>query len=236
MDLLRLLLTRPQDQSETFAAALEAAFPGRFDVTIAPLLRIVPVAAELRLDGGQALLFTSANGVEMFAARTPDRGLPAFCVGDMTTRAARDAGFAARSADGDVEALAALARAELDPAGGALLHVRGVHAAGDLAGRLIAEGYDVRPLALYDQAPAELTDAARDLLGRGALDAVAVFSPRTARLLGAALGRTGHALGRAALVALSPAVVDAYDGPPAARIVTAETPTRAGMIAALASV
>ena len=69
----------------------------------------------------------------------------------MTAAAARQAGFAARSADGDVADLAALVVAAHRPGAGAFLHVRGAHAAGDLVGRLAAAGVPARAAAIYDQ-------------------------------------------------------------------------------------
>ena len=66
-----LLLTRPRAQSQAFAEVLAARLPGRFRPVISPLLEIVPLPAPLDLDGLQGLIFTSANGVEQFAARTP---------------------------------------------------------------------------------------------------------------------------------------------------------------------
>lgn len=134
-----LLLTRPREQSLAFATALERVLPGRFQALVAPMLAIAPTGAPIALDGIQALLFTSANGVAQFAAQSPERGLPALCVGAMTTEAARRAGFAATSAEGDVAALARLARDAWRP-GGTFLHVRGRHAAGDLVAALGAWG------------------------------------------------------------------------------------------------
>ena len=108
---------------------LAAELPGRFRPVVSPVLEIVPLPAPLDLDGLQGLIFTSANGVEQFAARSPDRSLPAWCVGAMTAAAARRAGFAARSADGDVGDLAALVVAGHRPGAGDFLHLRGAHAA-----------------------------------------------------------------------------------------------------------
>ena len=126
MDAARtLLLTRPRAQSDAFAAALAERLPGRFRPVVAPLLAIRPVPGPLDLAGVQGLVFTSANGVEQFAARTAERGLPAFCVGDMTAAAAVRAGFAATSAGGDVAALAALLVAVNRQGAGPFLHVRG---------------------------------------------------------------------------------------------------------------
>lgn len=230
-----LLLTRPQAQSEAFAAALEAALPGRFRAVIAPVLRIAPVDAAIDLAGAQALLFTSANGVAVFAARSPARDLPAWCVGAMTAAAARAAGFAALSADGDVAGLAALARREARPGAGELVHVRGRHAAGDLTGRLAAAGVPARALELYDQVPVEIGPAARALLARGGIEVLTAFSPRSAALFARAAAAAGWDLGGATLVALSAAADAAHDRPEPGRRVVAPAPTRAGMIAALAA-
>ncbi len=232
-----LLLTRPRRQSLDFAAALDAAAPGRFRPVIAPVLRIAPLAEPVdvaaALDGAQALVFTSANGVAAFADASARRDLPAFCVGEMTARAARQAGFATRSADGDVGRLAALVVAEARPGDAPLVHVRGRHAAGDLTARLAAAGLAARGLELYDQTPAEPPPEARALLEAGAVDVAAVFSPRSAALFAAAATRAGWDLSRLTLVSLSAAADAAHDAPEPARRVVAAAPTRAGMIAAL---
>lgn len=229
-----LLLTRPRDQSEAFAAALEAALPGRFAPLIAPMLRIERVAATIDLVGAQGLLFTSANGVEAFAAACADRRLPAYCVGDMTARAARNHGFAARSASGDVASLAALAAGAARPGGGPLLHVRGRHAAGDLVGLLAAAGVPARALELYEQVAAPLGAEARARLAAGDVAVLTAFSPRSAAIFAKAALTEGWDLGPAALVALSKAADAAHDAPEPGRRIIAAEPTRAGMIAALA--
>jgi uroporphyrinogen-III synthase len=229
----RVLLTRPREQSEAFAAALEAALPGRYEPVIAPLLEIVPLPADIDLTGAQGLLFTSANGVAQFAARSPDRALPAYCVGDMTARAARAAGFDAHSADGDVEALARLAIAEARPGGGPYLHVRGRHAAGDLVGRLAASGVAACGLALYDQVPAAIGGPAATLLAAGGIPVLTAFSPRSAAGLAGQIRSAGWDIGASTLVSLSAAADAAFDAPEPGRRMIAPAPTRAGMIAAL---
>jgi uroporphyrinogen-III synthase len=229
-----LLLTRPEAQSRDFAAALEAALPGRFRTVTAPLIEIVPLQGPLALEGVQALLFTSANGVEQFAARCTDRGLPALCVGDLTAAAAAAAGFTARSAGGDVEALARLAQETCRPGAGDLLHLRGRHAAGDLVARLRAAGLPARAAEIYQQRPRAMSPEAAAMLKGGGVDVVAVFSPRSARLFTEAAVGAGWSLGRTAAVSLSRAADAALSGRFERRIV-ASRPDRAGMIAALAS-
>jgi uroporphyrinogen-III synthase len=184
-----LLLTRPRAQSEDFAAALAAALPGRFRPIVSPLVEIAPIEAEIDLDGIAALVFTSANGVAAFADRRPDiRGLPAYCVGASTAAAARAAGLAARSAEGDAVALAALIRRDRP---GPLLHLRGAHAAAELATILSAEGLPAREAVLYEQRPLPASAEAEALGRAGHLDVLTAFSPRGAR----ALARRGGGLG-----------------------------------------
>lgn len=105
----RILVTRPRDDAEALAAELDQR---GFPVMIQPMLEIRMLEGPpLDLDGVQALLFTSANGVRATAARTKARDLPALAVGDATARAARDEGFIqVESAHGDVESLARLVR------------------------------------------------------------------------------------------------------------------------------
>lgn len=177
---LNILVTRPRSESEVFALTL--AMRGH-DAVQAPLLDIVPdETASVDLDGVQALLFTSINGVRSFARVSTARNVPAYCVGDATAQAARDMGFRdVHSAGGDVVALANLVRMDLAPSEGALLHVSGSAVAGDLAGDLGGDRYDVRRVQLYRQDTArDLPDAAAEALKSGTLDAITFFSPRTA--------------------------------------------------------
>jgi uroporphyrinogen-III synthase len=228
-----LLLTRPQAQAQAFAAVLEARLPGRFRPVVAPLIAIAPVPSELDLGGLQGLIFTSANGVGQFAARSPERGLPAFCVGEMTAAAARAAGFAARSADGDVVALAALVAREAVPGAGGFLHLRGRHAAGDLVGRLAAAGLEARAAEIYDQTPCPLPEAARSLLAEGRAEVLAFFSPRTARLFAAEARQAGWNLEAATSVSLSLAADAALADLAIGERVVTRAPTREGMLDAL---
>jgi uroporphyrinogen-III synthase len=203
-----LILTRPRPQAERFADDVRARFGARFDIVIAPVIEIVPVEATPDTSRYAALLFTSENGVRSFAARWGARDLPAYCVGARTAAAARAAGFAARSAGGDAAALARLVVAEL-PAGARVLHLRGRHAAGDLAGRLRAAGIAADEAVIYDQAARAPSAEALAALGSDAPVLVPLFSPRSARLLAAALdGRARPAAGAVALC-LSPAVAAA---------------------------
>ena len=145
---MRLLLTRPQADSEKLARYLAAR---GVSSVIEPLLTIrVRKGPSLDTAGVAALAFTSANGVHAFTKRSLRRDLPVFAVGDATARAARDAAFKeVKSAMGDVNDLAHLLSQALSPKAGPILHPAASQVAGDLAGRLIDAGFTYRREAIY---------------------------------------------------------------------------------------
>ena len=232
---MRILVTRPREESERLARQLESR---GHDVLIEPLFTIEQLPdAPLDLDGVQALLMTSANGVRAFAQRSSRRDLRIFAVGDATADAARTLGFeAVESAGGDVADLARLVRERVRPEDGALLHSAGSVVAGDLAGALEGAGFQVRRTVLYRAEPvAALSDTTVVALRDGRVDVVMFFSPRTARTfvsLARAAGLEGAA-SHMALLGLSPAIADAAGEIPWAVRETAETPTEAALLAAV---
>lgn len=235
---MKALVTRPREDAEELAAALAAR---GIEPVLEPLLTIrfvddgANVLAPL-LDGAQAVLFTSANGVRAFAAASPRRDLPAFAVGEATAKTARDAGFAAvDSAGGDVADLAALVQQRLKPADGALVHAAAGDVAGDLAGALAAAGFALRRAVLYEAVAAErLSGATAALLAHGEVALALFFSPRTAQLFVRLATDAGvaSACRDVAAVVLSPAVAGRLE-PLAWRAVhVAEIPTLAALLAA----
>lgn len=177
---MKVLVTRAEPGAARTAAALKER--GLIPV-IAPMLTIRPSRQiELDLSGVQALAFTSANGVRAWAGVREERHLPALCVGDATAAAAREAGFAdTLSAGGDVGDLIQLIRKRLDKAAGRIVHVRGSHVAGDLAGNLRAAGFEAEEAAAYEAVSAEtLPEVAREALERKQLSLVLFHSSRAA--------------------------------------------------------
>jgi uroporphyrinogen-III synthase len=228
--MLTLLLTRPAPQAEAFAADLAVRLPGRFRVVHAPSIAIVPTGTLPDLHDVSALAFTSAAGVRAYLEAGGAPSLPAYCVGRETAAAAAEAGFAARSADGDAAALAALIVRERP---GAVLHLRGRHAAADLATMLVAQGVPARSSILYDQQAIPPSPEVRPLGEAGEIDVVTAFSPRSARLLAAAA--RDWRLDGTRSVAISAAADAPLDGLlPARRRLVAPSPDREGMLSALA--
>jgi uroporphyrinogen-III synthase len=199
---MRVLVTRPSDDARETAALLVAR--GHSPI-VAPLLSVrFHDGHALRLDGVQALLFTSANGVRALARRTSLRDFAVFSVGSQTAEAAREAGFRdVRNADGNVETLATAVCAALKPKDGALLHATGAEAEGHLASLLSAAAFKVRSEVLYDvPAVAELPAAARDALAAGAVDAVLLFSARSAQVFVDSVSKAGLGTACANLIAV----------------------------------
>ncbi len=208
---MRVMITRPREDARPLAEALAAR---GIEALIEPLLEIVPVpGAHLDLAGVQAVLLTSANGARALAAAAEARDVTVLAVGAATAAAAAAVGFArVEAAGGDVAALADLAASVCDPAAGALVHVAGSHVAGDLAGRLTERGFTLRRETLYTAERAEaLSDAAVAALRRGAIDAVLLFSPRTAGSFVTLAARAGVTadLARVRALCLSAAVAEA---------------------------
>lgn len=177
---MRLLVTRPRSEGEALAARLRKM---GIETLLEPMLDRVPLPhPPLDLTEVQGVLLTSRGAAQALAGATPDRSLTLYTVGDATAGAARRLGFHnVTSADGGAADLAKLVRAKVDPAGGGLLHVRGAHTAGDLAGDLSGAGFTVHEAILYEALPAKrLSTGCADALRAGALDGAIFFSPRSA--------------------------------------------------------
>jgi uroporphyrinogen-III synthase len=223
-----LILTRPEGASARFAAQVRAAF-GDVPVVVSPLM--APVWLDPALpDGWDGVLFTSETGVQGLARLTARRG-PAVCVGPRTAEVAQAAGWQAQVLGGDAERLVAALTAQA-PAGH-WLHARGVDAAGNLAQRLNAAGWQVTEALVYDQQDQHLTCQARDALTGADPVVILVFSPRSARLF---VAQAGGLTAPAQAVAISPAAADPLAALLPGRVIVAQTPDAPGMLAALGRV
>jgi uroporphyrinogen-III synthase len=234
-----VLVTRALTQSQSLAERLKEQ---GHETLLLPLLHIEPVAhavlsLERTLDGAQALLFTSANGVRAFAAASPRRDLRVLTVGEQTAAAAREAGFTAiEIAGGDATSLAALVTQRLAPEAGALVHAAGETVAGDLAGVLEQRGFQVRRVTLYRAEAATTIDPeVESKLQAHSIDAALFFSPRTAAIFVALIrgAKLESSLAKTTALALSPAVAAALEPLPWSRILTAREPSEAALLEAL---
>lgn len=232
---MRVLVTRPLDDALETAALLQAR---GHDAVVAPLLGVsYRDGRPLHLDGVQAILATSANGVRAFARHTSRRDYPLFAVGSQTAAAARAAGFSnVRNADGNAQDLAAAVRGWALPGAGVLLHAAGAQAEGRLADSLRAAGYTVRSEVLYDvPAVPQLPDTARAALADGALDAVLLLSARSALVFADCVAKAG--LGaecrRLIVVCISEAAAKPLSGLAFKEIRVAPRPNQASLLECL---
>ena len=227
---MHVLVTRPLEDGKEIAARLaERGHTALLAPLLEPRFSDGPLPAN-ELDQVQALLATSANGIRAFIRRSARRDLPVFAVGPQTAKEAQQAGFCdVRSADGDARALAQAVRGWASP-NGVLLHVCAQDAPGVLADDLTAGGFSVRRCALYAIEPAVcLPPDALAGLSQGTLDAVMLFSPRTARIFAALT----DALPTQRLTAfcISPATAQALTRSRFAQLVVASKPNQDAMLA-----
>jgi len=229
---MRVLVTRPEPGAGDTARVLAAA---GIETVVAPLLEArwltpaLPEAASI-----DAIVLTSANGVRGLMALEGAPALRAhtvFAVGDRTAAAARAAGFTdIRSAAGAFDDLVELISAEM--VHGTLLHARGQHAAGDLAAALSADGIGIIEAIVYEMdAPPALPEAARLSLTAGELQAVLLYSRRTAEVFAALTRGLPEVTKRqVALICLSEQVATPVREAGYGRIAIAHSPNEAAMV------
>lgn len=230
---MRLLITRPREAAKSIADELSAR---GHTALIAPVMEIrLREGTELGLEGVQAILATSANGIRALAQRSERRDLPVYAVGPQTSEAAQVAGFkAVYSADGDAAALAEKVQAELDPEGGVLLHAAGADTTGRLTETLKAKKFKVEREVLYDAVPfTKLPDSAQSALRQKRLDGVLLFSPRTAKIFCKLVAAAGLEESCAPLQAfcISAATAAALGSLEFARVAVAGHPNQKAMLA-----
>ena len=231
----RVLVTRPRDDAAGLVAALEQR---GLDVLSQPMLEIdFGDETPPDLEGRQALLFTSANGVRAFARTSDRRDLPVFAVGDATAATARRSGFAAvESAQGNVDDLAGLVQRTCDQAAGPLLHVAGSAVAGDLAGQLHDAGFNVERVQLYSARTAEALDRrVQSAIAGGNIEYALFFSPRSAATFVSLTqaAEVSAACAKIKAVCLSAAVAEALSPIGWRAVIVAPAPTQEALLECL---
>lgn len=234
---MRVLVTRPRPDAETFAARLHAL--GHTTI-IEPLIDIAFLdGPPLDLTGVQALAFTSANGARAAARRTTERTISVIAVGPSTAAEAKALGFTnvSESTGEGVDGLNRHIQATLKPAVGTILHATGTVSAGDLKASLAVAGFTVRTERIYEARAAQnLSGALTAELAANLIGAATFFSPRTATLFATLIEAENLASACRSMtaVALSQAVANALHPLVFRDIRVAATPTAEAMLAELA--
>jgi uroporphyrinogen-III synthase len=233
---MRLVLTRPLEDSEKLAGTLEGM---GHRVLISPVLRIV-LYSDIAIpeQAYQAIAITSANGsraLEGNPALNQLSRLPVFTVGAQSGEAAMQVGFRnVEATGGDVSLLATRILTSCNPQSGPVLYLSGQDIAGDLEGMLGQKGFEVRRVVLYEAVPARaLENETAQALRKGDVDGVLLYSRRSARIWRTLVESAGLAA-PARLVrhyCLSPKVAAALT--PDYVTLTAKKPSEASLLALL---
>jgi uroporphyrinogen-III synthase len=186
---LRMLVTRPEPDA---AATLSRLAALDIEGVAAPLM--VRETLDISLpppDGFAAIVLTSANAVRSLLDRKMldhYRHLPVLAVGDRTAREATEVGFErVSSAAGTVKDL--VNAVSLSGLQGPLFYPTGRHQSTDLSKALAPAGVMVVTARLYDMVGVEQLPApVLEQLGTPALEAVLIYSRRTAEIFVALTG------------------------------------------------
>lgn len=229
-----VLITRPQPQASRFALALAERYGDRVKPVLTPMLAPVFFSPSLPQGIFGSVILTSETGVRAAVTLPGDLPRRAYCVGDQTAAVAAEAGFQARSAAGDAEALLQLLLRE--PQDAPFLHLRGREARGSLIARLRAAGVQAEELIVYAQEPQPLSPEACQVLdGQGPI-VVPLFSPRSAEIFRRALSSFSvkdDIWDRLHIAALSPTVSAHFPECPPNQIAVAQSPIQAELFSAL---
>lgn len=234
---MRYLITRPEEDAETLAAAVRAL---GHEVTIDSMLRIRSFDdVQLDTDGVQALLFSSANGVRAFADISLNRRTPVYTVGDASAAVARDLGFRrVHAAGGDVGSLARLVAEALKPDDGILMHVSGTVVARELKDLLQEDGFSVFRVRLYESEPAtRLSPQTLTHMRRGEIEGALFYSPRSAQIFSDLIIENSltESCRQIRALCLSEAVAEVADRLPWKHIRVAAAPSQVAMLELLTS-
>jgi uroporphyrinogen-III synthase len=236
-----ILVTRPQPDNETTAAALRTK---GFEVLLAPMLRFEPVAFQDDADARYgAVIVSSANAIRAIEAHLTGHllALPLFAVGERTAEAARRAGFQTITvAGGNAEALrdliVASVRAKTLKKASTLLYFAGADLAGDLAGELGGRGFSVMTHTTYRMIPVlRLPQDACDAFAASRIEAVLHYSRRSARAFLDAVRAAGVEISALAIpqCCISDAVASIVREVGATQVLVARSPDENGLFEAL---
>ncbi len=233
---MRVLITRPEPDALKMKGIVEER---GHEALVEPLLSVsFEGCAAIDLEGVSALIATSRNGLRALreaGLMIEARGLTVFAVGAATAEEARRMGFrTVVKGPGTASALAPMIASILDPAEDVLLHLAGDRLTVDIARDLEENGFRASQAVVYRMLPAEqLSDATRDALASGDIEAVLLMSSETAVIWSRLIAR--HQL--AALMqdlphlCLSAAIAGRLKGLGKVPIEIAEQPTLEEMLA-----
>ncbi len=228
---MRILLTRPIEQSQSLAASLREQ---NVEVEIFPLMTVHKYdEAPTPKEDWQAVIVTSANALKYADLSHIDNDTPILAVGDKTADRAKTLGFAhVISADGNLEKLSGTIKQELTPVGGPLLYLRGKHITGPLAAELTEDGYKVIEYTVYETKPISKIDKALiNLLTNDDIDFIPFYSRRSALIFKELIEEAGleGCLENITALSISANVASEIDGLPWKTKMISDRPTQSDL-------
>lgn len=234
---MRVVVTRPEPGTSATAARLAAR---GMEPVLLPLTRIRPLHPSLPSGPFDAAILTSANAI-----RSAGRGLveqvstmPVFVVGDATAAAARKAGCGnVRVGEGDALSLARLV-ADLMPLPASILYLAGRLRTPGIEAELQRLGHHVAVVETYDAPPIVRSQEELRRLLAPAPDFCLVHSGRAAGLLVEIAGSdpAGALLSSTRVAAISRPVAAALEPAFPGRVLVAESPDEASLLALLPNI
>lgn len=180
---MRLLVTRPADQAARTAQRLRAS---GHDPVVAPVLEIAATGAVEPPGAYDIVLATSAQALA--AVERGGLSLTFACVGDKTAALAKSLGFTILHVSPEAETLADFLLASHAP--GLALYLAGRERKPVLEKRLRAAGWQVEIVETYEARPvAAWPENVQSAIRNGQIDGVLHYSPRSATLALALIGR-----------------------------------------------
>lgn len=207
----KLIMIRPRRQSEEFVQVFCDLLGELVDVLYAPVIEIE--ALDFTDQTAEAFVFTSINGLEIYAKGSAQRG-DAYCVGRSVGARATELGFHVANCFATAQDLNGNAPRDA-------LYVRGVQVAHELNYRNQVIVYRQQEINLSKDELAELSDGA----------IVPIFSPQSAKNLARQLGDSKTNL---CFVGISDAALAPLQGISCQSVRAIQNPTRNEMMRVLA--
>ena len=179
---MNILITRPLIDSEDL---MEKFFSLGHKIVHLPTLKILPLAMKsINTDEFDAFIFTSANAIRNIKLNSNIKNLHCFCVGSLTEKIVRKAGFNnTSSAGGTVNALKNLIMiSEKINESSKLAYFCGDNISYDLDTELKKEGIKVKKIINYSSQPIQdLNDENKKLIELYPPDLIFIYSSRSAQ-------------------------------------------------------
>jgi len=233
---MRILLTRPLDQSEQLALILRS---NGLDVEICPMMTVHKYSEGSLPDAPfQAIILTSANSLRFSDLSAYKKDTLVLTVGDKTAKEAQHIGFKnVISACGNLEKLSDIIKELLKPQNGPLLYIRGKHIAGPLYEDLNSAGFEVIEQVVYEMRPVRVLDKKiAKLILNGDIDFIPFYSQRSAFIFKELIERAKleKSLKLITALAISPNVSHTIVGMPWKNILISDQPTQSDLFKLIA--